>query len=114
MKNFIKYKIRKLLNEQMIDGQEMNQGTQTACNKMSVATYDEGIKLITAAIGTPEQNPILWQRISKPLNNWKQANDSIGQEVKNLGMSGDSMVDESNTYWTMIQNVICEQGPDFQ
>jgi hypothetical protein len=104
----------KSITEQMIDGQNMNQGTQTACNKMSVATYDEGIKLITAAIGTPEQNPILWQHISKPLNNWKQANNSIGQEVKTLGMSGDSMVDESNTYWHQIQTTICEQGPNFQ
>jgi hypothetical protein len=106
--------IRKLLREQMIDGQNMNQGTQTACNKMSVATYDEGIKLITVAIGTPEQNPILWKHISKPLNNWKQANNSIGQEVKNLGMSGDSMVDESNTYWHQIQSTICELGPSFE
>jgi hypothetical protein len=106
--------IRKLLREQMIDGQNMNQGTQIVCNKMSVATYDEGIKLITAAIGTPEQNPKMWQSISKPLNNWKQENNSVGQEVKTLGMSGDSMVDESNTWWAAIQSTICEQGPKFQ
>lgn len=104
----------KPINEQMIDGQNMNQGTQIACNKMSVATYAEGIKIITAAIGTPEQNPKMWQRIAKPLNNWKQANIDIGQEVKTMGMSGDSMVDESNTYWTMIQTTICELGSDFE
>lgn len=105
---------RRKLSEEMIDGQNMNQGAETVCNKMSVATYDEGIKLITAAIGTPEQNPKMWQRISKPLNNWKQENTSIGDEVKTMGMSGDSMVDESNTWWTAIQTTICEQGPDFQ
>lgn len=110
--NFINKKYP--VTEEMIDGQNMNQGTQTACNKMSVATYAEGIKLITAAIGTQEQNPKMWQRISKPLNNWKQANTGIGDEVRTMGMSGDSMVDESNTYWTMIQSTICEQGPDFE
>ncbi len=110
----MKILIRRLLREQMIDGQNMNQGTETACNKMSVRTYAEGIQLITAAIGTPEQNPKMWQRIAKPLNNWKQANTQIGSEVKNVHMSGDSMVDESNTYWTMVQNVICETGKPFQ
>lgn len=84
MKDFIRQRIR----EQMIDGQNMNIGTETTCNKMSVATYAEGIQLIIAAIGTPEQNPKMWQRIAKPLNNWKQENSSIGQEVKSGGMSG--------------------------
>jgi hypothetical protein len=110
MKNFIRKRIR----EQMIDGQNMNQGTQTACDKMSVATYAEGIQLITAAIGTPEQNPKMWQRIAGPLNNWKQENTEIGHEKETEHMSGDSMVDESNTWWTAIQSTICEQGPAFQ
>lgn len=100
------------VNETMIDGQNMNQGTETVCNKMSVATYAEGIKLITAAIGKPEQNPKMWQRIAKPLNNWELENIEINHEKETEHMSGDSMVDESNTYWTMIQNVICEQGGD--
>jgi hypothetical protein len=106
--------VKDSLNEQMVDGQNMNQGTQTACNKMSVATYAEGIQLITAAIGTPQQNPQMWKKIQRPLQNWKEADIQIGQEVKSGGMSGDSMVDESNTYWTMIQNVICEKGNPFQ
>ena len=29
---------------------------------------------------------------------------------ESVGMSGDSMVDESNTWWTAIQSTICEQG----
>lgn len=106
----MKQLIRKLLREAMIDDQNMNQGTQTACNKMSVATYAEGIHLITAAIGTQEQNPNMWAKIAKPLQNWKQENTSIGKEVKTGGMSGDSMVDESNTWWSAIQSTICEQG----
>jgi len=110
MKEFIRKRIR----EQMVDGQNMNQGTETACDKMSVATYDEGIKLIIAAIGKPEENPQMWKRIAKPLQNWKQANKGIGGEVKSMGMSGDSMVDESNTWWTAIQSTICEQGGDGQ
>jgi hypothetical protein len=110
MKEFIKQRVR----EEIIDGQNMNKGTQILCNKMSVATYDEGIKLIISAIGTPEQNPKIWKRISKPINNWKQEDILIAQEVKEKGMSGDSMVDESNTWWSAIQSTICEMGPDFQ
>lgn len=110
MKSFIRQKIR----ESLIDGQNMNTGTQSLCNKMSVATYDEGIKLIVDAIGHPDNNHPLWQRISKPLNNWKQANTSINQQKTSGGMSGDSMVDESNTWWTAIQSTICEQGSNFQ
>lgn len=34
----------------MIDGQNINQGTQTACNKMSVATYAEGIQYIVLIV----------------------------------------------------------------
>jgi len=110
MKNFIKRKLR----EQMIDGQSMNQGTQTACNTMSVATYKEGLQLIIKAIGQPSENPELWKRIEKPLHNWQQEDVLIGNEVKTKQMSGDSMVDESNTWWAAIQSTICEQGSNFQ
>jgi hypothetical protein len=106
--------IKNSLSEQTIDGQNMNQGTQTACNKMSVATYKEGIKLIIDAIGTPQENPNMWKRISRPLKNWQEEDFKIGQEVKTSGMSGDSMVDESNTWWAAIQSTICEQGSDFE
>ena len=106
--------INSSINEQMIDGQNMNQGTQTACNKMSVATYKEGIKLIIDAIGTPQENPDMWKKIAKPLKNWQEEDFKIGQEVNTGGMSGDSMVDESNTWWAAIQSTICEQGSDFE
>ena len=104
----------KNLKEQMIDGQNMNQGTQTACNTMSVATYKEGLQLIINAIGHPNQNPMLWKKIEKPLHNWQQEDISINKEIKNGGMSGDSMVDESNTWWSAIQSTICEQGSHVQ
>lgn len=110
MKTFIRQRLR----EQMIDGQNMNQGTQTACNTMSVGTYKEGLKLIIAAIGHPNENPKMWSRISKPLHNWQQSDVGINQEVSNGGMSGDSMADESNTWWAAIQSTICEQGNNFQ
>lgn len=117
--------VRKMssVDEQMIDGQNMNQGTQTACNTMSVATYAEGLKLIVNAIGKPSENPKMWARIAKPLSNWKQANISINNQKHteangsyasntNGGMTGDSMPDESNTWWSAIQTTICEQGGD--
>ena len=108
MKSFI----RKRLREQMIDGQNMNSGMQKACNTMSVATYKEGLNLIINAIGTPQDNPEMWKKIDKPLKNWQEADLMIGQEVKEKGMSGDSMVDESNTWWSAIQSTICELGGD--
>lgn len=102
------------VNEQMIDGQDMNNGTQTACNTMSVSTYKEGLKLIFNAIGSPQENPQMWERIALPIKNWRDADKSIGAQVRDTGMSGDSMPDESNTWWAAIQSTICEQGPSFQ
>jgi hypothetical protein len=110
MKNFIRKRIR----EQFIDGQDMNQGTQIMCNKMSVATYKEGLQLIINAIGHPNENPKIWELINKPLHNWKQVDINISKEINTSGMSGGSMVDESNTWWAAIQTTICEQGNNFQ
>lgn len=85
---------------------------------MSVATYDEGIRLITNAIGARDENPAMWNRIAGQINMWKEASITInrqkhttasGELTNNTskGMSGDSMVDESNTYWAAIQGTIC-------
>jgi hypothetical protein len=82
-------------------------GVRTACNTMSVATFKEGMSLIIGAIGLPEVNPKLWKQISKPLKNWAEADKNINKEIKQMGMSGDSMVDESNTWWASIQSTIC-------
>lgn len=120
MKQFIKAKLR----EQLIDGQQMNHGTQVLCDKLNVNTYEEGLNLIIAAIGKPEENPNLWARISKPLQMWKQSNTEINKEkhttdngsysAQPIGMTGDSNVDESDTWWAAIQSTICEQGSNFQ
>jgi hypothetical protein len=124
MKKFIKNRLKALIYEQMIDGQDMNQHTQSLCNTMSVKSYEEVLGRVTAAIGTKEENPKLWAKIAKPLNMLKQANDEINKEKHTTmdgnrtsntnGMTGDSMVDESNTWWAAIQSTICEQGPEFQ
>ena len=114
IKETIKYKLRKLIKEQVIDGQEMSPQMQTLCNTMSVRSYEEVIGRIIAAIGGEDENPKLWEKIKKPLEMLKQANFEINKEKKEAGMTGDSMVDEANTWWTAVQTTLCEQGPEFQ
>jgi hypothetical protein len=115
MKKFIRYNLRiNTINEQIIDGQEMSPQMQSLCNTMSVRSYEEVIGRVIAAIGTKEENPKLWVKIEKPLSMLKQDNDEINKEKKQDGMTGDSMVDEANTWWTAIQTTLCEQGPEFQ
>lgn len=124
MINFIKHRIRNYLKEQMIDGQEMNQDMQSLCNTMSVSSYEEVVDLVTKAIGTRDNNPNLWKKIEMPLNNLRIANNNINKEkhtnqfnkITKIGnnMTGDSIPDEANTYWSMIQTTLCEQGPEFQ
>lgn len=104
MKDFIKKRLR----ETLIDGINMNRGTQKLCNTMSVSTYEEGISLIINAIGTQEENPSMWAKISGPIKKWKEDNDSINMQKKTEHMSGDSMVDQSNTWWSAVQSTICE------
>ena len=110
----IKYKLRSLIKEEIIDGQEMSPQMQSFCNTMSVKSYEEVIGRLIAAIGTEKETPELWAKIEKPLNMLRQANSEINKEKKEDGMTGDSMVDESNTWWSAIQTTICELGPEFQ
>jgi hypothetical protein len=56
----------------------------------------------------------IMDKIRVPLENLKSAQKNIGDEIKITHMSGDSMVDEADTYWHQIQSTICEQGPNFQ
>lgn len=98
--------IQKRLSEAL----EQKHGLQTICNTMSVATYMEGIQLLIRGIGRPEQNPEVWKSIALPLKNWKNENTQINGEIKDGGMSGDSMVDESNTWWAAIQSTICRNS----
>lgn len=112
MKSFIK----KLLREQMIDGQDMNHGTQTICNKMTINGYKEAMSLVKQALkGTsPEKRNEIMHKIYTPLENLKHEQASIDGQVKSMNMSGDSVPDEADTYWHQIQSTICEQGPDFE
>lgn len=112
MKSFIK----KLLREQMIDGQDMNQATQTICNTMTINGYEEALNLVKQALkGTnPEKRNEIMDKIYTPLENLKHEQSSITRQVSSMNMSGDSVADEANTYWHQIQSTICEQGPDFQ
>lgn len=124
MKSFIKNRVRNLLSEQMIDGQEMNPHMQSLCNTMTVNSYNEVLGRIIAAIGTKDKTPELWAKIEKPLNALKSADYDLNKEkhtnqfgnitIDGENMTGDSMPDQANTYWAMIQSTLCEQGPDFQ
>jgi hypothetical protein len=112
MKSFIKQKLR----EQIIDGQDMNEVTQTICNKMTIGSYDEALRYVEASLkdSTPEKRREIMQKIHAPLENLKQEQIKIDYEVRSAHMSGDSMPDEADTYWHQIQSTICEQGSDFE
>lgn len=112
MKSFIKQRLR----EQMIDGQDMNAGTQTLCNKMTINSYEEALHHVEEALKgeSDEKRYEIMQKIHAPLENLKQEQARINDEINTLHMSGDSTPDEANTYWHQIQSTICEQGPDFE
>ena len=110
----IKYKLRSLIREELINGKKMSQQMQSFCNTMSVRSYEEVIGRLISAIGTEKETPELWAKIEKPLNMLRQANSEINKEKKEYGMTGDSMADESNTWWSAIQTVVCEQGATFK
>jgi hypothetical protein len=112
MKDFIRKRIRK----QMIDGQDMNKGTQILCNKMTINSYQEAVFYVKKALEGMDEMTIgkIMQIIHVPLENLKQEQNTIDLEIKNYGMSGDSMPDEADTYWHQIQSTICEMGSDFE
>ena len=89
--------IRRILREEV---------SKDICNIMTVDTYEEGIKLLTDYLGTPEENPQQWNRIKKPLDMWKEITIQIRDEIK-TGMTGDSEVDESDTWWSAIIGTLC-------
>jgi hypothetical protein len=104
------------INEQMIDGQDMNQATQTICNTMTINGYEEAMTLVKQALKgtTTEKRNEIMHKIYTPLENLKHEQNSIDGQVSSMNMSGDSMPDEADTYWHQIQSTICEQGPDFE
>jgi hypothetical protein len=108
--------VKSNINEQMIDGINMNKGIETLCNKMSVNSYQEVLQHVQRALeGISDDKKVhLMQRIHVPLENLRHAQDSINSEIKHGGMSGDSIPDEADTYWHQIQTVLCGDGPHFQ
>ena len=112
MKNFIK----KLLREQLIDGQEMNQTMETLCNKMTIGSYEEAIMYVNGALQDMDEqtrNKVM-RAIHTPLSNLKHQENQIKGQIKKSNMSGDSMPDQADTYWHQIQSTLCEMGSDFQ
>ena len=108
IKETIKYKLRTLVSEEIIDGQEMSPQMKIFCNTMSVRSYNEVLGRLIAAIGSKDETPELWAKIEKPLNMLKQADQDLKKEKKIYGMTGDSLADESNTWWSAIQTSICK------
>ena len=76
------------------------------CNIMTVNTYEEGIEHLRKHIGTPEENPEAWSQITKPLKMWKDITIQIRKELAS-GATGDSEVDESDTWWSAIISRFC-------
>ena len=117
MKSFIRRRIR----ETVIDGQNMNNGVKQFCNKMVIPKewlkandYNHGIQLLNKIIGPKDgENSHIWKRIQSPLQQWKQQEDSINQQIDDEGMTGTSKADNNN-YWANIQSTICEQGTKAQ
>lgn len=80
--------------------------TSELCDKMTISTYEEGVKILNNVIGAIEENPDEWEKIKKPLSMWKEVTIQLRDELK-TGMTGDSEVDESNTWWAAIQSTLC-------
>jgi hypothetical protein len=93
--------IRKILKEETNKKKDI-------CNIMSVDTYEEGMKLLENHLGNRKENPESWDEIKKPLRMWKEATIEIRSELDEYGMTGDSEVDESDTWWSAIQSTICK------
>lgn len=108
--------IKRLLREQMIDGQNMNKEMQYACNKMTINSYSEALENVERALKgvSPETRTRVMQKIHAPLENLKNEESKITDEIKTSHMSGDSIPDEADTYWSQIQTTLCELGSDFQ
>jgi hypothetical protein len=107
--------IKKLLREQFIDGQNMSKETETLCNKMTVGSYEEVLKLVAESLKQfdDETKHKIVQKIITPLENLRNTEITLRDEMKKYGMTGDSLPDQSNTYWHQIQSTICELGKDF-
>ena len=77
------------------------------CNQMNINDYEQGITLLNKALGTKAENPEDWNKITKPLEMWVTATKQIRSEL-GKGMTGDSEVDESDSWWHGIQGAFCK------
>ena len=78
----------KKLNENVIDGQEMNQTMETICNKMTVDNYQEVKKYVDDALKgfNDEMRVKILRRIHTPLENLRQQQIFIDAQEKKYGM----------------------------
>ena len=108
--------IKQSINEEMIDGQYMTPAMKTACNKMTIGSYEEALSLTEEAIAhlDEETKSKIMQKLKQPFNRLKDAQNTLDDEVTRYRMTGDSLADEADTYWHQIQSTICELGPNFQ
>jgi hypothetical protein len=85
MKSFIK----KLLREQLIDGQEMNSAMETLCNKMTINSYEEAIMYVNGALKDMDEQSRhkVMKVIHTPLENLKHQQNQINGEIKNFSLS---------------------------
>jgi hypothetical protein len=104
------------INEQMIDGQEMDEAILTICNKLTVNSYQEVKRYVDNALKgfNDEMRVKILQRIHTPLENLRQQQKIIDDQKKTYGMTGDSMVDQATQYWHQIQSTLCELNSDFE
>jgi hypothetical protein len=106
----------KNLNENIIDGQEMNLTMETICNKMTINSYEEVMIYVNGALKDMDEQKInkIMRVIHTPLENLRHQQTQIKGEIKLSHISGDSIPDQANTYWHQIQSTLCEMGSDFQ
>jgi len=108
--------IKQELNEEIIYGQYMTPAMKTACNKMTIGSYEEAYDLTKKAIAhlSEEDKFKIMERLKQPLNKLKEGQKTLDYELKTYNMTGNSLADESNTYWHQIQSTICNLGNSFQ
>lgn len=107
MKKYLKNRLREEVSASISED-------MTLCNKMTINSYEEAVYLVNKALdGLDDANKqSILQRIQSPLNNLKEASRTIKAQAKYDDMSGDSLPDEADTYWSQIQSTICELGGD--
>ena len=105
MKSFIKKRIR-----EQISLDEKNLNYSNVCKKMTINSFEEAFNNVEEALKNVDRMTRykIMRKIYTPLHNLKHEKDLIANEVKEKGMSGDSIPDEADTYWHQIQSIFCK------